>query len=329
MIRILLYTADGEVQQSIPITDLPTRLQDKTGVVWVDFEGNPPEEDEKLLDGIFHFHPLAIDDALQEQHVPKVDDWGEYLYIVLHAVVFEGSQDMPALRTQELDIFLGENYVVTHHDVTIAAIERVWTTVMRDQRHLRNGPDHIVYRLSDEIAASYMPVVAKMDEIIDQIEDTIFRQATPELLEDIFALKRAILNMRRILGPQREVLNKLARDDFRMIDEMAQVYFRDVYDHFVRMHDLSESIRDLVNGALETYLSVVNNRMNDVMKTLTIITTLFMPLSFVVGFFGMNFFIPRQPIGDWVSPGVFYATLMMMALTPVGMVIWLRRRGWL
>lgn len=329
MIKTLFFSADGRVYQDLPSADLTAALDDKEGLLWVDFEATVAEDDEKLLTDFFHFHPLAIDDALQEQHVPKVDDWGTYIYIVLHAIVIEDQDRRPFLRTQELDIFLGENYVVTHHDVSIPAVTHVWNAVLRDQRHLRYGSDHLVYRLADEIAASYMPVVARMDELIDQIEDVVFEAASPDLVEGIFALKRAVLTMRRILGPQREVLNKLARDDFQVIDEKAQVYFRDVYDHFVRMHDLSESIRDLVSGTMDTYLSVVNNRMNEIMKTLTVITTLFMPLSFVVGFFGMNFFVPDQPVAGWVSPAVFYGALVLMALMPAGMFLWIRRRGWM
>jgi magnesium transporter len=134
--------------------------------------------------------------------------------------------------------------------------------------------------------------------------------------------------MRRILLPQREVMNKLARDDYKVIDPRDRIFFRDIYDHLVRLHDLNESLRDLVGGAQDTYLSVVNNRMNEVMKTLTIITTLFMPLAFVTGFFGMNFFEPLGLMKSWTSSGVFYVTLAITLLLPIGMYIWMRRRTW-
>ena len=145
----------------------------------------------------------------------------------------------------------------------------------------------------------------------------------------IFAAKRAVLHLRRIIGPQREVMNKLARDDYRVIDSQAKVYFRDVYDHLVRLYDISESIRDLVGGTLDSYLSVINNRMNEIMKTLTVITVLFMPLSFIVSFFGMNFFVPDPPIISWVSRPAFVLTLIALVLLPVGMFYWIRRRGWM
>ena len=151
-----------------------------------------------------------------------------------------------------------------------------------------------------------------------------------DIVQRIFTLKRATLHLRRVLSPLREVLNKLARDDYDVIDAKDRVYFRDVYDHLVRLHDISESLRDLVGGVLDTYLSVINNRMNEIMKTLTLITTLFMPIAFVTGFFGMNFF---QPISDqllpWTSNFSFIMVLIIILGTPLGMFLWMRRRKWM
>ena len=327
MIRSLYFPKDGNLQTDLNIEEFRTALQDPDGLLWVDFEATPPEDDEPILRDVFGFHPLAIDDALQESHVPKIDDWVEYIYIVLHAIAFDKSEG-GRLDTLELDVFLGKNYMVTHHDQPIAAIERVWDISHRDERHLLNGADHLLYRLADEVVASYMPVVEEIDDAIDQTEDQVFDRPTPETLEHIFMLKRATLHLRRIIGPQREVLNKLARDDYPVIDSRARIYFRDVYDHLVRLHDITESIRDLVGGALDTYLSVINNRMNEIMKTLTIITTLFMPISFVAGFFGMNFFAPVIPMSVWTRLPAFMIMLIITIVTPAIMFLWVRRRGW-
>jgi len=327
MMRILYRNHSGVVRTLLEPGSLVEWLEDEDGLLWVDFQGPSQAEDEHVLQNTFGFHPLAVDDALRETHTPKIDDWGSYLYIVVHACEYE--QQGGELITQELDIFLGENYLVTHHTGLIQALERTWQACQRDERHLKNGADHLLYRLLDEVATSYMPVVDAMDEVIDQAEDQIFDRPTPKTLESIFSLKRSVLHLRRILGPQREVLNKLARDDYVVIDEQAKIYFRDVYDHLVRLHDLSESVRDLVSGALDTYLSVINNRMNDIMKTLTIITTLFMPMSFVASFFGMNFFLSSEPITAWTDKSVFLIILILMVLIPVGMYWWMRRRGWM
>jgi len=164
--------------------------------------------------------------------------------------------------------------MITHHDQSIQAVDRVWSLVQRDERHLKNGADHLFYRLADEVVASYMPVIDKLDEEIDTVENRVFEKADPQTVEIIFLLKRAVSAPAAGDRSATRVLNKLARDDFAVIDPQAQVYFRDVYDHLVRLYDLSENIRDLVGGSLDIYLSVINNRMNDIMKTLTVITVL-------------------------------------------------------
>ena len=328
MIRSLYRTQDGHIHTDLRPSELAAALQDTDGLLWVDLAGEPPEACEPILHEVFGFHPLAVDDALQESHVPKVDDWGQYLYLVLHAVVFDQQDDEP-MDTLELDMFVGKSYLVTYQARPIAAVGRVWTACQRDERHLQKGVGHLLYELADELVADYMPVVEEMDEAIDRIEDQIFDNPGPPLLAGIFTLKRALLHLRRIIAPQREVLNKLARGDYAVIDTKDRVFFRDVYDHLVRLYDITESLRDLVGGALETYLSVVSNRMNEVMKTLTVITTLFMPISFLAGFFGMNFFQPVAPLDAWTDHPAFVLMMVAVVLVPVGMYLWMRKRAWM
>lgn len=328
MIRALYYTSEGGWRTDLQVADFSAILQNPLGVLWVDFENTVPSDDEPIMRQVFDFHPLAIDDALQESHVPKIDDWDNYLYIVLHAVSFD-LQNGGDITTHELDIFLGKNYVVTHHDDPIQAVDRVWAAVQRDDRYVKNGADRLLYRLTDEVIASFMPVIDEIDDAVDRAEDQIFDKPDPLTLEHIFTLKRATLHLRRIIGPQREVLNKMARDDYAVIDARERIYFRDIYDHLVRLYDITESIRDLVGGALDTYLSVVNNRMNDIMKTLTVITTLFMPISFIASFFGMNFFQPVAALNTWTDRPVFILVLLITISLPVAMFFWIRRRGWM
>jgi magnesium transporter len=183
--------------------------------------------------------------------------------------------------------------------------------------------------LADELVASYMPVVEEIDEAIESIEDLIFDEPRPALLERLFAVKRGLLDLRRIVTPQREVINKLARDQYEVISAEDRIFFRDVYDHLVRLHGINESLRDLVGDALEAYLSIVNNRMNEVMKTLTIITTMFMPISFLVGFFGMNFFQSVTPLEAWTSQPAFLVTLAGIILIPAALYLWIRQRAWM
>jgi magnesium transporter len=328
MIRSLFYLPGKPIRKDVPPDEFPKLIRDRRGLLWVDFDNEPPESCLPILQA-FGFHPLAIDDALQETHAPKLDDWGNYLYIVLNYMSLGVNGETWDTEVDELDIFLGTNYLITHHDHTITAIEEGWAACDRDPRNVQDGADHLLYKITDYLVAEYMPTVEKIDAAIDQIEDQVFDKPSPRTLEKLFSLKRVLLAMRRILLPQREVLNKLARDDYRVIDPKDRIFFRDIYDHLVRLHDLNESLRDLVGGALDSYLSVVNNRMNDIMKTLTIITTFFMPLTFVTGFFGMNFFAADPPYSEWTSPAFFYGTLALMLVGPFFMYLWMRRRTWI
>ena len=328
MIRSLYYVPGQPIQKNLSPEKFPELLQNQKAVLWVDFVSEPPETSQPILEG-FGFHPLAIDDALQETHIPRLDDWGEYLYIVFNYMNLQPNGETWETEVDELDVFLGANYILTHHDHQISAVDETWVVCARDERNVQQGADHILYRITDHLMAGYMPAVEKIDAAIDEIEDQVFTHPSPRILEKLFALKRVLLAMRRIIIPQREVLNKLARDDYKVVDPRDRVFFRDIYDHLVRLHDLNESLRDIVGGVQDTYLSAVNNRMNEIMKTLTVITVLFMPLTFLTGYFGMNFFEPLGNLTEWTTTLMFYVTLMIILLLPFGMYVWFRRRTWL
>jgi magnesium transporter len=328
MIRSLFYTPGKPMRTEIPPEEFTHLARDRRSLLWVDFIGETPESAEPILRN-FGFHPLAIDEALQETHTPKIDDWGDYLYIVLNVLNYRRENGTFVSQIDELDIFLGRNYVITHHDQILSSIEDTWAACQRDPRHVQEGPDHLLYRIVDTLVMGYMPLVEEIDQRIDRIEDEVFDRPGRSTVEEIFGLKRILLMMRRILLPQREVLNKLARDDYRVIDTKDRVFFRDIYDHLVRLHDLNESLRDLVSGVMDTYLSVINNRMNEVMKTLAVITTLFMPITFVTGFFGMNFFEPVARLVGWTNQQVFILTMGIMLAVPFSMFLWMRRQTWI
>ena len=328
MIRALNWTGKGELKENIPVKDYSSALQDLKGLLWVDIYDEPNRDIQSILNELFRFHPLAVADALDEVHVPKIDDWGDYLYVVLRAVILEEDQKQQ-LDTQEIDIFLGTNYFVTYHNQLIPAIERIWEMHHRDQQMPRIKADQILYKLIDEIATDFISLAETIDENINQIEDQLFDNPRPVLMEKVFSLKRDLLHLRRMIAPQREVINKLARGDYKIIDPDSRMYFRDGYDHFSRLYEIVENLRDLIGSAQEIYLSIVNNRMNNVMKTLTVITTLFMPISFLASFFGMNFFQPAANFELWTGATVFRFLLFAMILFPIGMYFWIKKRGWM
>jgi magnesium transporter len=328
MIRSINIMPDGSIQRDLGIEMYQQVLQDSQNLFWVDFSAEPPPNVEPIFRDVFGFHILAIEDALTETHIPKVDDWGTYLYLVLRVIQVVPGETIE-IQIPELDIFLGPNYIVTYHDVQLEEIETIWQTCQQDQRYSARGVNKLFYHLADEMVNQYMPVIERLDELIDQIEDEVFDNPKPRMLNKIFGLKRALQLLRRTLLPQREVFNKLARGDFDLVQESHRFYFRDIYDHMVHLQEINESLRDLVSGALDTYLSVVNNRMNEIMKTLTVITTLFMPISFLTGFFGMNFFQSVIHLDAWTGKQAFTFVLIGIFFIPLGMYLWMRRRAWM
>lgn len=328
MIRILYRDEQGNIETDLQVDGIADKLQGSSNLIWVDLSELPPATVEEILADIFTFHPLAIDDALNETHVPKVDEWYNYLYVVLRAAEL-AADDKQQLLVPELDIFLGDNFLVTYSWDHIAALDRVWGHCAHDERWLVRGPDYLLYRLADEVVADMINVVEEIHTTLDEIEDQIFGDASSDILEDLFTLKRNVLKLRRIAMPQRDVLQKLSRNTYAAIDKADRIYFRDVYDHLVRLNDLLEELLILVSSALDTYLSVVNNRMSVVMKTLTIITAFFMPLAFITGFFGMNFFQATTHFDAWTSRVAFAVTMAVMLLIPALMYWWMRRQTWI
>ncbi len=328
-VRIIHRSASGDLTMDWPFDEIAEAIADPEVMLWVDIERPDAElaRVELLFRDVFHFHPLAIEDALRETHVPKLDDWADYLYLVFHELDFDLRTHN--LHLHELDIFLGRNYLVTCHSATMKPIESLRRQLERDPERAARGPDHLLYHLLDRGVDDYLTAIEHLDEAIDNAQDEVFATPTPQTLQKIFQIKRAAVKVHRIVSPQREVVNRLARDAYPQIDAPDRVYFRDVYDHLVRVHDISETLRDLVSGALDTYLSVISNRTNEIMKALTLVTVMFLPMSFLAGFFGMNFFGENLvlPFGI-LRVTLFCLNLLLMAATPFYLWFWARKRGW-
>jgi len=327
-LRLAARDAAGRVNLDADPSQIASLLADTGSTFWLDVDDPGPDHGEALalLRDTFQFHPLAVDDALNECHVPRVDDWGAYLYLVVQAI----DPTVEELTFRELDVFLGPNYLLTYHSGTINAVEAVRRDLARDVGgRLGLGADHVLYLVLDHTVAEFLTAIGRLDEAIDRAQDEVFDSPSPATLKEIFRIKRQAIHLQRTISPQREVLNRLARDHYGQIDDADRVYFRDVYDHHVRLHDISETLRDLISGALDTYLSALSNRTNEVMKTLTFVTVMFLPMSFLAGFFGMNFF--GEPLAFRALPtrgGLFWACCLVMASTPVVIWFWSKRRGW-
>jgi len=269
---------------------------------------------------VFHFHQLALEDS-ESRHNPKVDDYGSYLFILTHGVHPESSAR--EFRTRQLTLFLGPNYLVSLHREASRSVELTRESVRKNPRLMADGPGMLLYRVLDFQMDLYMPLMENFQKRLDEIEKACFEATTSVILRDVFDLRKALVRLRRFSGHQREILLRLSRREFALVDERSAIYLRDVYDHLLRVTDLADSYRELVAGALEAHLSIVSNRTNEIMRALTIITTLFMPLTLIVGIYGMNF--PDMPEFHW-RRGYLFAYGLMVAVAIV-MYYLFRRRG--
>jgi magnesium transporter len=277
-----------------------------------------------LLD-VFQFHPLTVEDCRENRHYPKVEEFPGYIYLIVHGVRADTSPDH--FNTIELDAFLGPNYVITYHHDEFRSIDNVRKLIHTTPIICQRGAAFLLHQILDQIVDYYSPVLDDFDERIDQLEADIFGLKRPNntILADIMDLKRGVLRLRRISAKQREVLLRMSRGEFALIDQQILPFFRDVHDHIVRVTDLAESYRDLISGSLEAYLSVVSNRMNEIMKVLTVFSAVMLPLTFIAGVYGMNFdYIPEL---HW-HYGYFMVWGIMITVA-VGMLMMFWKAGWI
>lgn len=325
MIRSLFITKNGTKKTDLSTGQIIEAIQDPDCLTWISLEQPTREEALAILRDLFHFHPLAIEDCLNTGYqTPKVDDFGSYIFIIAHAI--HCRDDFTLVKTQELNFFLGENYLVTLYlDEPVPPVTQLWDALEKDERITQNGSDFLFHSLLDYLVDAYMPVLDELDDQIESLEDRLLAKPNAKSLQKILELKHTLMSLRRILSPQRELMNRLSRDDFPMIDQQSKIYFRDIYDHMVRFQDLVESLRDIVSGAMDIYLNSTSLRLNEVMKALTIVSTIFLPLSFIAGMFGMNF---TQMIPQWDWPYGFLVFWIICICISGGMLLFFRKRGW-
>jgi magnesium transporter len=301
-------------------------LNPASGVVlWVDIA--PPSVPESLiLSDTFGFHPLSVEDAMSALQYPKVEPYDGYLYVVLHGLAFTKGEE-EGFRTHDIDFFLGRNFLVTVHDGTSRSIGEIRDHCPRNQHILGDGPVALFHRIVDLMIDRYLPEVDEFEKWMDEIEEQVFSSGpAPGVVRDILDLKRQVSALRRIAIPQRDVIGRLARREFTDISSEMAYRFRDVYDSIVRLNDEAMMLQDRITGVLEAHLSNVSNRLNEVMKVLTVVSTIFMPLTLLSGVWGMNIGLPHFPGGPEVQ---FWWVIGIMIVLSGGMLTLLRVKRWI
>lgn len=323
MFTLTVFHAAGGHRVEEDLSVIPALLEDPQVTVWLDLV-EPVEHEASLLHEVFRFHPLAIEDALQDYGHPKLDTYEDHLFLVLHAINL-GSVDLRAtaeIATIELDIFVGARLIVTHHPLGLRTTEALHAELAQAPKARVWSATRLLHRLIDRLVDNYIPSIDALGEALEALEDEVLHRASPEHLDRILSAKKSVLRLRRVIAHQRSILESLARGTRALIaaDELA--FYRDVHDHFVYVADQIESYRETVQSVMDAYHSVAANRMNEIMKVLTQISTVMLPLTFIAGVYGMNF--DNMPELHWPL-GYPFAVGLMVA-TALGMVLYFRSR---
>lgn len=322
-IKVTEYTEDHYNYQEIK--DIKTDLTkiEKPLIKWIDIYGLAQVEVINEIGHQFNLHPLVLEDVLSPNQRPKLEDYGSYIFVVLKKLSW--NQEKEDFDYEQISLILGENYVISFQERDTNLFSPIYERIQVPKGRVRlMGADYLFYVLIDIIIDNYFIVLEKVGEDIENIEDILIKNPDPETLQLIYKLKRSSIELRKSIWPIREIINKLQREQSNLIGDDLLIYLRDIYDHIFRISDLLENYRDIIFGMLDMYLSSVSNKMNDIMKVLTMISTIFIPLSFLAGFYGMNFIIYQSFQND-----LFILVVIVMAIIAMLMLVFFKRKKWI
>lgn len=321
MIRSFFYLPNQGVQVIEGIADFDALLKQPNSVLWVDL--NTPTDDESyVLTHDFNFHPLAIEDVISERPRTKLDIYDRYLFLVFQIADYVGREE--GLKVSELDLFLAKNSLVTVHYDDHRIFDYLYHRAERDERLLSRGADYLFHTVIDTTVDNYNAILDTFEYEVDQIEEDVLGESDEDTLRSIFTLRRDIVQLKRTVMPQKEVLYQLSRGVGQLTSEKLGVYFSDIYDHLVRINDMADAYRENLISSLEVYYSSVSTKTNEVIKVLTILTAIFIPPTFLVGLWGMNF--QHMPELDW--PYGYYFSLGFILLSMLGMIFFFWKKKW-
>jgi magnesium transporter len=332
MIRSLAFTTQGRLHsRNIEMFLMPTLLSDTNLFLWVDLEAPTPEETKYVLEDVFHFHPLSIEDCVAASPSPKVDEYSPkeedwftpYLFIVIHAVDY--SREDGVFATRELDFFLGRNFLVTYHAGPLRSVTLTEERATKSSTQIARAPDRVAHTLLDSIVDNYKPALDELSLEIGELEQQALQDPTTHTLNKILQVKKEVLHLRQIIGPQREVLARFARGEFKLIRAHLVPYYRDIYDALFHISELAQGYADTLTGILQVYLNMSSNRTGEIVKLLTMITVVTTPLMMVGTWYGMNF--KHMPELDWEYG--YLAALTVTLVFTAGTYWYFKKKKWL
>ncbi len=324
----ITYHHDGATHRTEDPTVLHQLVADKKILFWLDLE-EPTEEESKLLSEVFNFHPIAVEDALNTHQRAKIDEFDDFFFLTAHELglneraLSQGATDPEEIVTaRQLSVFMGANFLVTVHTKPVEVLRELRGRCDQQNRTLQSGADYLLYQLLDAMVDGYFPLLDRLDDKVDDLEDRILTRPSRDILPTIFTYKRVLNFLRKKVGPLREVMQSLTSRDFPGVRSKTMPYLRDVADHLFRVYESLDNLRDIMSSMLDAYLSQVSNEMNRVMQKLSVVATVFIPITFITGVFGMNF--KDQP---WFATS-FWMWMLFMAAFGIATYIWFKRRQW-
>ncbi|MBM3709081.1 MAG: magnesium/cobalt transporter CorA [Actinobacteria bacterium] len=322
-IKLINYGEHDYIEQDIENIAQCFEFKDDKTITWINIDGIHDTDMLSKLGDCFGFHPLILEDILNTEQRPKVEDFTDYIYVVLKIIDYE--KNLKEVTFDQVSIILGKNYLISLHERPLDIYETVKNTLKKDRSKIRKaGSDYLAYLLMDSIIDNYFSVLENVGERIENIENKIITNPSPKTLKATHNLKRDMLFMRKSVWPLREVISKLERGEISLIKNSTRIYIRDIYDHIIQVIDTIETYRDMLSGMIDIYLSSISNRLNEVVKILTIISTIFIPITFIASIYGMNFkFIPEFS-WKWSYPVVWFIMLAVI----ITMVIYFKRKKW-
>ncbi len=323
-ITVMDYDEAHFEEKEIKTIDECFIFKDKLTVTWINIDGLHQVEILEKLGECYGLHPLVLEDILNTDQRPKMEDYGEYLYIVLKDLDYDDKSSQ--IEPEQISLILGPNFVFSFQEMAGDTFGTIRERIRNSKGRIRKmGADYLAYSLLDSIVDNYFIILEKLGERIEFLEEKLVTQPTPETLQMIHHLRREMIFLRKAVWPLREVVNGLERGESSLIKESTRIYLRDVYDHTIQTIDTIETYRDMVSGMLDIYLSSVSNRLNSVMKVLTIIATIFMPLTFLAGVYGMNFKFMPELEWRWGYPFIW----LIMVGIGVFMFFYFKKKRWL
>ncbi|XQY93244.1 magnesium/cobalt transporter CorA [Metabacillus sp. HB246100] len=313
MIRSVAIMKDKEVRYDLPLEELKN---DQIQWFWVDFHA-PTDDEVKVLSSYFKFHPLSIEDCIEFVQRPKLDFYDDYFFIVIHAINHE------TLEADEVDLFVSSRSIVSFHKKPVKELLAIWNRI-ENEKSLKSNPMQIMYQIIDKVVDDYFPPIYKLEDLVNQVEDNTSDQTISELMEQVFDIRSELNKLRRTIVPMRDLLYRIISSSRLNSMKEKHIYFQDVYDHLLKLVEMIDANRELSSDIRDSYLSISSDRMNRVMMTLTVMSSIFLPLTFIAGLYGMNFRYMPELTGEYS----YYIVLGIMALISVGMIWFFYKMGW-